>query len=327
MKKILKYFGLSLIVLAFLIPSMNVKAATSTLRVTDMEKDTISVSWSAPTNTAGTITYYLGISKDKEEALANCNSMNTSTLQTSYVFTNLEAGKGYYIYLKYLSNKDTDTLEQKNVYASLIAYTMPPAPTNVEQSFWSTPRNKTVVTWDAIQGATGYKVDIVDNDGEDLTKSVETNSITLSTKDIGYYKIKVCAYITLASTNKTYYGDYSNTIRVYAQPLINETDEGYDVSIQKKKMVLTWEKVSQAQGYEIWVSTKKKGPYTKVKTITNKNTTSAKINKFNGKKFNPKGKYYVFVCGYRMSNNIKTRTSSNYLVYYNNKETFLTLRK
>lgn len=326
MKKLLKYFGLSLIIMAFLVPSINAKADVSTLRVTDMSKDSISVSWTAP-KTTGTITYYLGISKDKEEALANCNSKNTAVTQTSYVFTNLEAGKGYYIYLKYLSSTSTEDIEKKGVYASLIGYTMPPAPSNVEQSFWSTPRNKTVITWDAIQGATGYKVDIVDNDGEDLSKTVETNSITLTTKDVGYYKVKVCAYITLASTNKTYYGDYSNTIRVYAQPLINETDEGYDVSIQKKKMSLSWGKVSQAQGYEIWVSTKKNGPYTKVKTINNKNTTSAKINKLNGKKFNVKGSYYVFVCGFRVANNVKSRTSSNYLVYYNNKETYLTLRK
>lgn len=57
---------------------------------------------------------------------------------------------------------------------------------------------------------------------------------------------------------------------------------------KKKTITVKWKKVSEANGYEIWMATKKKGKYKKIKTITKVSTV-----KFTKKKLK-KGKKYFF---------------------------------
>ena len=145
-------------------------------------------------------------------------------------------------------------------------------------------------------------------------------------KDVRYYKVIVRSYVILDNNAKKY-GDFSDTFTTFAQPVISETDDGFSVSVKNGKMTVKWEKVNEAQGYEVYVSHKKNNGYKKVKTITSKSTTRATIKKFNGKRFNKNSEYYVYVVGTRKTNGKINRSSSNYVVYYRKGETFIAKKK
>ena len=74
------------------------------------------------------------------------------------------------------------------------------------------------------------------------------------------------------------------------------------VKLTKKKKTITvkWKKVSIANGYEVWMATKKKGKYKKIKTINKPNTV-----KFTKKKLKRGKKYYFKVRSFKKINGSK----------------------
>ena len=77
-------------------------------------------------------------------------------------------------------------------------------------------------------------------------------------------------------------------------------------STTRGNVTLTWSKVAKASGYEIYYSTKKKGIYTKLKTVS----------KSSARRYVDSGlasgeKYYYTIRAYRTVNGVKTYSSYN----------------
>ncbi len=349
MKKLMRYFALSLMLCFIFLPATKVKADNN-VWVTSYSAGEITVQWNKLNEsqltqlisgkTEGTkLNYYIGIGTSEDAANANAINNNV-TDRNAFTFQNLEAGTTYVVKLKYIivepAHKDAagkdvpaTVVDASTLvsYASASALTKPNVPTNVRATFWSLDRDKLVVEWDQVGNASGYIVSFEDSDGDKATKEVTERKLELNTEETRYFKIRVKAFVKTADGNTREESDYSEQAYTFAQPLINETDDGYDVQIKNKTMMLSWERIKEATGYEVYVGTKKNGKYTKVKTIKNNRTTSAKIKYYNGKRFSPKKEYYVYVICYRTSKGKTTRTTSSYVVNYRKGDTYLTLKR
>lgn len=103
------------------------------------------------------------------------------------------------------------------------------------------------------------------------------------------YTVKVRAY-TKQSDRKTY-GNYSNSLKVATAtkaPVIKSLQKG------KQKVVISWKKVSNATGYEIYMSSKKKSGFKKIGTVKKASTVSYTKTRLKSKK-----SYYFKVRTYR----------------------------
>ena len=312
MKKLLKYLSLAMMVCLLMVPALKAKAA-GVVNVTNVTANSMDISWSS-----GAASYDIGWNENIDAAKANPNVTNFTG--TSYHIDNLKSGTKYYIVVKTHGSADA--------FASNVVATNPGKPYDLTQESWSTKGNVTV-SWKYDGNASGFQVVYTDDEGDQASKDIAdagARSFSLDMKDVRYYKVIVRSYVILDNNAKKY-GDFSDTFTTFAQPVISETDDGFSVSVKNGKMTVKWEKVNEAQGYEVYVSHKKNNGYKKVKTITSKSTTRATIKKFNGKRFNKNSEYYVYVVGTRKTNGKINRSSSNYVVYYRKGETFIAKKK
>ncbi len=337
MKKILKYIGLPLLVFSLLLlPALSVKAeGPNYINVKATGTTSIEASWPAvPSNIAMPTNmpekklsgnYYVGIGEGTEAANNNCSEHKLTG--TSYTFNDLNPGTGYVVVVKY-EIVDADGVSNPvlvdTYYKNATAVTTPATPTELQSTFWSLGTDEIVFEWQCAGNKDYYEVEVTDSYGETETTKVTQAKITLDTEDTKYYIIKVRAVRTL--NGQTYYGAYSESYRTFSQPTIKENRNGYKVSVKKKKLTVEWWAEKYSHGYEVWVATKKNGPYTKVKTINNAKTEKATIKKFNGKKFKTNGKYWVTVTAFRKNAAGKTqRTSASYVILYDKGETYQTI--
>ena len=101
-------------------------------------------------------------------------------------------------------------------------------------------------------------------------------------------------------------------IQCFNQARIKETS----IKVKKGSLSFQWGKVGGASGYDVYISTKPKKGYKKVKSV-GKNTTKLTIRKFKGKKINPKKTYYMYV-ETKKKNGSKVNKSGR-LYYWNTK--------
>ncbi|WP_099467931.1 fibronectin type III domain-containing protein [Konateibacter massiliensis] len=158
--------------------------------------------------------------------------------------------------------------------------------------------------WDKASGVDGYEIYSCKTGSKKYTKlttikKASTTTYTNKKLKIGTaYSYKIRAYKTI--NGKKQYGEYTavlNTATSMAKPKIN-------LSAGSKKATITYQKVSGANGYEIYMSTSKKGTYEKVKTLT-------KVSKIKYTKTGlKKGKTYYFkVRAYKNINGAKVYSS------------------
>jgi hypothetical protein len=324
MKKALKSLSFTLVFCMLLFSTLTAKA-DSVITVEGVSQNSISIKWTAKSDVAVTH-YYVGIATNESDATANCtNAIAPET--TSYTFNDLQAGTAYSIVLKYATKSSSAAEETLTKHASAVVYTLPGKPANVRLTSWSTASNKATIEWTGTGNAIGYQVQYEDADGDSSSVIVNDTKINISTENTSYLKnVKVRAYITVNDNKK--YSDWSDSVFCFAQPTIREAEDGYEVYVKNGKLYVQWEKLdAPVTGYEVYVSTKRNGTYTKVKTISGKGKTTASINKYKGKKFNAKKPYYVYVVAYKKTSAKTYRSSANYTVFYNKGETYLTFRK
>ncbi len=318
MKKIGRLLGVMFAAALVLVSGKGVKAADSDLSIYNRTTTSVTVQWNSLPEASG---YYVGIGDSKESASADADSKKTFIGNTSHTFSNLTSGQNYYVNVKYFINNNISTLYE---YGNIAIVTTVTAPTGLKQTSWTRAEGKVTVTWNQSSGAEGYDVRIISDD-ETRIKTVTENKYTFAMDPGKSCKVQVRAYSQVGGSKQ--YSEYSEELSLFSQPVIKETEEGYAVTIEKKKMKVKWYAQDVADGYEVYVSAKKNTGYKKVKTIKNGSKGSATIAKFNGKKFSPKKKYYVYVASYIYSNGKKIQSGSNYVVYYNNKNTYLTIKK
>ena len=157
------------------------------------------------------------------------------------------------------------------------------------------------ISWKKVTGADGYVI-YRSTSKTGTYKKIKTvvskgtvHYVNSGLKTGTSYYYKVCAY--RKSGSQTVYGAFS---KVKSEKPTLASVSVKKVKAGKKQAVLSWKKLSGANGYEIVRSTKKSKGYKKVKTIT-----SAATVKYTDKKLKSNQIYYYKVRGYRKVNGKK----------------------
>ena len=136
--------------------------------------------------------------------------------------------------------------------------------------------NQVKIDWDKVNGATGYKIyrSTLKNSGFKLVKDVTSGSTVTYTdanvtfNETYYYKIQPYANVD----GKTVNGAFS---LVKAQQVQLETTTITKITRNSPTaLVLTWDKVAGASGYEIYRSTSETGTYSKIGTVKGETTVT-----------------------------------------------------
>ena len=138
----------------------------------------------------------------------------------------------------------------------------------------STGYNKVKLTWSGVDGATGYRIyrSTSKTSGFTKIKSITTNSkVTYTNSGLScgttyYYKVRAYRLID----GNYYFGSYSPVISGKAVPAAPGSLTVAKYS--RKKVKLSWNKVSGATGYRIYRSKSKTSGFSKIKTITSGST-------------------------------------------------------
>ena len=149
-------------------------------------------------------------------------------------------------------------------------------------------------SWTAVSGSPSirYQYEIRNASNKLIQKGEEyTNSITLSTYK-GYKtaaKLRVRPFIKSYYNDTTYYGAWSSYKKIVPQPILKDAK-----LIDGKKVKISWNKVTGASKYTIYMSTKKDSGYKKIATL-GASKTSYTISSFKGKSFVKYQNYYYKV--------------------------------
>lgn len=114
------------------------------------------------------------------------------------------------------------------------------------------------ITWNRVNGASGYEIEIDDPDRGNIITTTTTTNKTISgfKNNKENYAIRVRAYKN--ADGKKVYGNYSNKKYFKGEKIEEKPDEpgkvtGVDVDINDDEVRITWDRVSGADGYELKV--------------------------------------------------------------------------
>ena len=161
--------------------------------------------------------------------------------------------------------------------------------------------NKNItITWKKVTGASGYEIRRATAKNGKYKKIKTTLSAVYKDKNlksgkIYYYKVRAYKIVN----NKKIYGGYSKTAVMATKP----KTPSIKLKSGKKKVTVTWKKVTGASGYEIRMATKKNGKFNIIKKTSSKTLSYTKKNLANNKK------YYYKVRAYKKVNGRKVYSS------------------
>jgi fibronectin type 3 domain-containing protein len=178
-----------------------------------------------------------------------CINPTEATTETEYTDTGLTTGKKYYYKVSaYMNYADKNYYSEESNAASAIPALVAPEIQNV------TPAGSDYVklSWSPVPGATGY--DITRSTSESGTyihvgssSSTSFTSTGLNTGDTYYYKIRAYRLMTDGHYEYSNYSSYDSATPILAKPEIDRVVlTGYD------SILLSWDPLSGATGYEIW---------------------------------------------------------------------------
>ena len=158
------------------------------------------------------------------------------------------------------------------------------------------------LTWSKVAGAQGYKVYRYSSKTKkyELVKTI-TRSDTVSYTNTGLTTGTKYSYRMTSVRGKS---ESSQSKTVSATPTLS-TPTSFKVKAGKKSAAVSWKKVSGANGYVVYRSTKSKSGFKAVKTITKGSTV-----KYTNKSLKKGKTYYYKVRAYRTVN--KKRVYSSY---------------
>lgn len=140
------------------------------------------------------------------------------------------------------------------------------------------------LTWNKVNDADGYEIWMsTSKDGNyKMLKRVLSNSFKHEnlTPNNYFYKVRTYTATLKSSPNTGIYYEYSysdySTITTATIPL--NVPNNIKISVQTPtSLTLSWNKVNNAEGYEIWMATTKNGQYKKVGTTTKTTFTHSKL--------------------------------------------------
>ena len=208
----------------------------------------------------------------------------------THTFTGLDAGTYYSIQIKGTIVYDNGSTSTDYAIASFRTVTTPTKVKHINQDKWWLWAESCDVSWDKQDGCM-YEVNVKDSKGKVISHNIDqyVNNYTFPVKNNQIYKVQVRA-ITNESYNEVggvEKSEWSDVCYCFTQPMIK------GVSYNKKgAMQLSFNKIKGVTSYEVYMSTKEKKGYKKVKSLKGNYLT---ISKFKGKKISKSKKYYVYI--------------------------------
>ncbi|MEH6939797.1 InlB B-repeat-containing protein [Bacillus sp. JJ664] len=229
----------------------------------------------------------------------------SSTL--SYTNTNLTPNKNYYYKIRTYR-----IYNGKKVYSSFsnVVFSKPVLASITSSKVATAGYNKVKVTWGKVSEASGYEIyrstSKTGTFSKITTLSGNSNSYingSLTTGRTYYYKIKV-----YRNNNGTkVYSSYSTIVG--AAPVLAAPTNIKATRASSSSIKLTWSKVSEASGYEIYSGTSNAGTYTKLSTTSTNTTVS-----YTNYKVTKNAVYYYKMKSYRIVNGKKIYSNYSYVV-------------
>ncbi len=284
--------SIGILILSFILSiGFTVSAFAYGITQTGVKATSIPIKWDKPSY--GTVTaYYVFAGNDYNSAKQIAKLPATAT---SYNVP-AAAGSVKYIMVKY-DYKSSGRTYNSSVGSLYDATTLPTKVTGVKQQRWWVYALASDIGWNQVPCAKGYEVQAFSSKGK-LVKSDTAYRSTKPSYSLGklnngkrisnskMYTFRVRAYTEL--NGKKFYGPWSDSAYLFTSPTIKSFKRS------GSKLKIKWEKVDGATSYSIYISTKAKSGYKKVKTVSAKKS-SVTIKKFNKKKISKKKKYYCYV--------------------------------
>ena len=194
----------------------------------------------------------------------------TTTTSTSVTHTGAKVGKTYYYKVRAVSGSNADL---KSEYTKELNMTCDlPQPTNFKVTTVAST-GKPKVSWDKVEGADKYEVWRKIGSGGTYEKYTTTTgtSVTHTGAKVGktyYYKVKAI-YNANSYANSAFTKELNMTCDL-PQPV----NVKITTSESTGKPQVSWDKVSEADKYEIWRATSKDGTYSRMYTVTGTSYTN-----------------------------------------------------
>lgn len=277
--------------------------AVTDLKQTNATTSSVTISW---TKSSGATAYEVCKEVNDTEYIVG------TTTGSSYTLTgfNNKIDNTAYIYVRPVRKVGEYTAKNTSGMWSLgyiSKYDIQLVPTKVQNLhftyYWSSLK-EVVLEFDGTVHHDGYVYELYNYKGKKMSSGTASSGGTYL-KNITatqFYKVRVRAYVTV--NNKTLYGEWSDYKVFGQQPNVNIKKSG-------KGVKLSWKKVKGAKNYTVYMSTKEKSGFKKIKTLKK---TSLKVTKFKNKKIKKNKKYYVYVVANTKSgkSTIKTNVGSIY---------------
>ncbi len=184
----------------------------------------------------------------------------------AYTFKNLKSATKYTFKVKAVSDENSSSKA-----AAVTCLTLPTKVTKVKIS--SITGDSMKLSWNAVDGATGYIVERYDAAKKTYVRAGKTSSLSLTVTGLDSYtkyRFRVKAYKT---DSTTVYGDYSDSVSA-----TTKLGKVTGLKVAKRtadSIKLTWSKVNNAKGYTVeqYIN----GKWVKLKNVTGLYCTATKL--------------------------------------------------
>lgn len=285
MKNTMKCFiAVFVMAMAFVMTGITAEAAVAQ---TAQDKNSITIQWDAKNYASA---YYIGYAENSSDAraMAEAKTITLPATTTSYTITGLKPGTEYYVCVYGTYKYSATGSEYTNSIATGYDFTtLPTKVTGLNQTKWWYYIENVDFAWNE-QSAANFEVVVMNSKGKKI-KSFETSSNKSGYDDVknnNSYQVKVRAKVVI--NGQTYYGDWSDKAYLFTQPMVTKS------SVSNGKLTIKWGKITGVNSYDVYVSTKEKKGYKKVKSLK-ASKTSLTVAKLKGKKFSSSKKYYVYI--------------------------------
>ena len=285
-----------------------------TFMLTGISADAAGVVQTAQTQNAVTVMwqqeddaleYYVAIGDDYTAA-SSAQPVTVPASVNSYTFRNLKPGTQYYVKITYKYQSSYSGTIYTYPLGSTDIKTLPGKVTNVNQHKWWYYSEYVDVAWDDQTGVDGFEYTVKDSKKRTYLKNASVgDGCSFKVKNNMVYSITVRAYSMI--NGQKYYGEESATAYLFTQPMVKSA------KISAGQLKIKWNKVNGVTGYDVYVSTKEKSGYKKVKSLK-KSATSLTVKKLKGKKFKANKKYYVYIVAKKKVGK-RTYTSGRHYTY------------
>ena len=308
---------ISLLLGLFILFNSNLKADAATgIMQTAQTENSITITFDSTkyvtgknvfTGWSATLQKYVDGNKvDVQPAVPVAANVNT------YTFSNLEPGTRYYAKVDYTYNDYKGVPKNSSYSLNAEIFTAPGKVTGANQIKWWYFLESVKFGWDK-QETCKYEWKAYKGEKEIAGEaSTYSNEASFKVKNGKLYKVKVRAFNTI--NGQTIYGEWSDLAYLFTQPMITEKKGSIYID-RSGKMHIKWEKITEVDGYEVFVSTKEKSGYKRVAKVKGKKN-SVTVKKFKKKKFNKNKTYYVYVVAKKKINGAFSTSGRLYSTRY-----------